>query len=131
MKLTYKEIVEDTKEYYSEDTSKRALSGQGCTYYDPKTKDCCAAGRYMKHPENFTIDKVGECGLDDIIYNQGFNFNDIMKEEVNNLNDNVFWEDLQWFHDCSGYWNTKGLSSQGYSKYQELLELADALDGKE
>jgi hypothetical protein len=126
--LTYRQVVEDTVKYYSEDTRRRSLEGSICTYYNPENGNMCAVGRYMCEPQKFTIDNIGEMDFSSLLGD--FNFEDIMKEEVKNLNNILFWEKLQCLHDWSTNWTKYGLKDSGKSKYEELLEFADRLDGQ-
>jgi len=127
-KLTYREVVEDTVKYYSEDTNRRALEGPSCTYYNPENGNMCAVGRYMYEPNKFTIGDIGE--LDFLSLLDDFKFEDIMKDEVKHLTDTSFWRTLQSLHDASVYWLDNNLSEAGENKYEELLKLADELDGQ-
>lgn len=115
---TKREIIEETVAYYSEDVTRRALSYReggsiaGCKYLTSENK-MCAVGRCLTeeglkewgdYSSYFTLDMI-----------------DSLKEEYK-VDDYGFWSDLQKLHDTNSNWDENGLSEDGKSFVNWLLE---------
>lgn len=104
------EIIEETVNYYSEDTSRRAFNGSGCEYLMEDGRNCA----------------VGRCFTEDGLSNFGncrtcFDYDMIpyLKEEYR-IDDYDFWCDLQELHDTNAFWNDNGLTKGGEAKVKGL-----------
>jgi hypothetical protein len=114
MKKTYKEVIEETVEYYSKNP--RGFNGEGCDYRSANGA-MCAVGRVLK-PE--VLDKVADYqGNSSELFNNWENaenddygivtnfeniIEEMMQEEYSELTNVAFWDDLQYLHDNSNYW---------------------------
>jgi hypothetical protein len=112
-KITYLDVLNDTISYYSEDTSRRSISGSGnnCLYNGPNGKQCafarCAKQISTKHEGKSAAHIIR------ILPN-------ILKDEYAHLTDKDFWQNLQNLHDDSECWDGNGLSVHG-KRYTEDL----------
>ena len=95
------EVLEETVNYYSRDTSRRCIEDNTCFYY--KEGNMCAVGRCLVDPQSLEI-SIG-AGDNDIV--------SLVKEEVEvEFKDEYkglplsFWEDLQCLHDATSNWGT-------------------------
>mgnify|MGYP005988701137 CR=1 FL=1 len=95
------EVLEETVNYYSGDTSRRCIEDGICFYY--KKGKMCAVGRCLVDPQSLEISIGG--GDTNIV--------SLLKEEVElEFKDEYkglplsFWEDLQCLHDATGNWGT-------------------------
>jgi len=121
MRKTKIQIIEETVEYYSADTSRRGVFGSNCVYYAPRLNDevMCAVGRCIKEPKKLhgvfasitrLAEKVNEESLDNLL-----------KEEYRGHSKD-FWQDLQGFHDTRENWNEHiGLTEEGETNLKLLL----------
>jgi hypothetical protein len=116
---TKTEIINETAAYYSEDTSRRALSINkdgsiaGCKYLTDDGR-MCAVGRCFT--EN-GLEKFGNHGG---YYNM--NMLPLFKEDYQ-IYDDYFWSDLQRLHDNAYNWNKEGLTEVGKEFVQYLLNV--------
>jgi hypothetical protein len=116
---TKTEIINETAAYYSEDTSRRALTFNssgivtGCSYLTNDNK-MCAVGRC------FTKEGLEEFGSHAGYFNMPMI--SLFKEDYQ-IEDNFFWSDLQRLHDNSHNWNKDGLTEQGKEFVQYLLNV--------
>jgi len=107
---TKKEIIDETVAYYCEDVSRRALRSGNCCYITDDGR-MCAVGRCLTQEG---LEQYNNCTF-------GYN-NEMLpylKEEYQ-IDDDYFWEDLQYLHDKKWYWDDIGLTKQG-EEYVELL----------
>jgi hypothetical protein len=117
------ELLNETKDFYAEDTSQRATirvhGAQTCLYTTPDGRHC-AIGRKLPQEilEALGSDILPVCAL--------------LKRQpkVDSLFDlpEVFLSKLQDFHDDEENWNCQGLSQIGNYTYQKLLNLATEID---
>jgi hypothetical protein len=127
-KLTYKEVLAETVKFYSEDTSRIAKTDNGeCRYYISDTQQC-AVGRYMKNPIEFEDNSSGISGL---IYAEGHKLSELLKEEVNHLDNVLFWMKIQTLHDVDSNFEESKLSVQGEKTVNDLEDYIkqNKLDG--
>lgn len=113
---TKKEIIEETKIYYSEDVSRRAINTvcgeeSGCEYLTEDGR-MCAVGRCFIEEGLFLYGTSSSYFLEKMI--------DYFKDEYK-IYDVEFWISLQKFHDESTFWDSEGLTSNGINYYEELL----------
>ena len=110
MNAKEEEILKETIQFYSEDTSRRAsFDSKGSFYvYDDKM---CALGRYLLDPHKFRIFisnlKVTEDLTDERL-------DEWVKPEGKGCTVR-FWNRLQVLHDNPLFWNKKGLTERGQS----------------
>ena len=105
------EVLEETKNFYSQDTSRRATHGMACNYQTPNGNRC-AVSRYLKdgfleaHPE---------------IVEDNPNAYDLIADyeaPMKALNEHPkFWSRLQLFHDHRNHWDGEGLTEKGEASY--------------
>lgn len=117
-KKTKREIIEETKNFYCEDTSRRAVSNHGCYYKSQDGTKHCALGRLMINPQyseptNTSLWGSG-CSSWDVSVDQE------LKEEYRG-HENHFWANVQDFHDSDSYWNEHGLTKEGQIEYERLI----------
>jgi len=114
MKRTKKEqlaLLEETINFYSEDTTRRAINLVGaCQYsYDDKS---CAVGRCFKYPE------IVQAEYGNTRYST--TMEKFFKDQYKGYSFD-FWRALQYLHDNNPFWNdNKGLSPNGLSYVEEL-----------
>jgi hypothetical protein len=118
------DIINETVQYYSEDTNRRAVNDtNGCSYYFEGKM--CAVGRCVTNPQKFDKDSNNSNTTSQIyslVHQANFKLNARLKPEYRG-HDLNFWEDLQSLHDTHYYWKrAKGLTEMGQSKVKELLE---------
>lgn len=105
--MTTLEIINETVEYYSKDTKRRAEVGRACLYFQESTGNMCAVGRCANNPKELNpAHFFSQLGLSD---------EEIFKPEYRG-HSVEFWSDLQKLHDDNLNWDESGLSSIG--KYQ-------------
>jgi len=104
-------LLDNTIKYYSEDTKRRAMNGEGKCYYRVGKK-ACAIGRFL------TVDKAEFCdqqmnnAVGGIYGHLPFILAQFDKE---------FLKEIQALHDKKEYWNDKaGLTKDGHSKYIDI-----------
>ena len=100
------DFLEDTVKYYSEDTSRRAVTiGGSYCYYRTDDGRKCAIGRHI--PDELYDISIENKGIDDI-----FEHNCI-SDELRELGIS-FLMNVQELHDSNGYWvSGEGLSTEG------------------
>ncbi len=110
-------FLEDTLDYYAEDTSRRAWiedktthSGYRCMYRTPDGR-ACALGRHI--PDDAYKESIERRPLEEIIILQIFPESLVVFGEF-------FLQKIQQFHDNHKFWNANGLTDEGSSKYKEL-----------
>jgi hypothetical protein len=101
------ETLEETIQFYSEDTSRRSIIGSSCRYNGPDGKHC-AAGRLMTK-EGLALEDIEGKSIKANILKHGRN---ILKPEYREHNLD-FLQDIQNLHDDDNYWDIKGLTKQG------------------
>ena len=114
------EVLEETKNFYSQDTSRRATqqtsSGLVCNYQTPNGNRC-GVSRYLKdgfleaHPEVVEDNPrasalISEYGAPMKLLNEYPNF----------------WGMIQSFHDCRYNWDGEGLTERGEVKYRLIKQ---------
>jgi hypothetical protein len=140
MQKSIREIVEETRQYYTEDPSRRGIGNGGdferCLYIAPETGNKCAVGRCMR-PE--VLERIaGASKLDDLVSRKehadycGADASCIAKRYVNHTEyaqqdyvplDTVlreeyrghpmdFWLALQMWHDSAMVWGPGGLNEE-------------------
>jgi hypothetical protein len=98
------DFLEDTVKYYSEDTSRRAVTISGCYYYRTDDGRKCAIGRFI--PDDLYNEKIEEHGIDEI-----FKY-ECIPNELKELGVKFLY-DIQYLHDNDFNWENCGLSSEG------------------
>lgn len=122
-KEEYLALLNETVQYYSEDTSRRAIVRGACTY---KTHDgrMCAVGRCLK--ENIIdYDKHNSLNFSSLLQ---YYEEEIFKEEYVGF-DEGFWLRLQELHDESKYWGENCLSPKGELIIKKIEGFIDELFG--
>ena len=115
--MTAIELIDETAAYYSQDTSRRAVDGDGFCMYKTKGK-MCAVGRCILKKQNTRL--AG--GVNNICRNGNkINLNNILKVKYKGLPQKL-WVDLQNFHDVCSYWDDKGLTEKGQERVDGLKE---------
>lgn len=123
------DIIKETVEYYSENTSRRGFNKEEgvCVYYNKDTGCKCAVGRYLK---DSYLDDLGDfLGEYDVMISEGWNptkFFDRRKVSEEIALDEGFWNDLQRFHDNSRNFNItegSGLTLNGYQAVKKLINI--------
>lgn len=108
------EIIEETVKYYSEDTSRRAVTRGKCKYFADGRM--CAVGRCLVDAQEFQNAlkgvRIKKTGIKVLGTSARFSENDL-KEEYRGHEDD-FWDELQRLHDNPGMWIINGLSQGGF-----------------
>lgn len=114
MRLTKKQIIDETANFYAEDTSRRGYNefSQSCVYRDP-SGNMCAVGRCIdpKHKDSEEAYDL-EAGAD---YFLKVYSDSILKEKYQG-HSKSFWYDLQLFHDPKAHFHLEcgeGLTDKG------------------
>lgn len=114
--MTKTEIIQETADFYSADTSRRSVKKYGnvCYYLHPKTGNNCAVGRCLIDPKIIAesgLNNHAVCDLD---------LEDMLKPQYLG-HSKKFWSDLQLFHDSSRNWDKNGLTELGQADLSGLL----------
>jgi len=122
MQKTKVEIIRETVDYYSQDTTRRS--------YDAERDLCCYLG------EDGRKCSVGRCIIPEILAKRYHELN--QRASVENIPDLEeilqpeyrghsleFWKRLQVLHDDDKYWTPEGLSEKGEHKVAELITVYD------
>ena len=132
MTMTYAEIINDTVQYYGDDTTRRAQNADGsCVYNDLETHRQCAVGRWLS-PEGILLTQgstQNARGLHETMerLDCGAGLDTLLVPEVRGKPLD-FWAALQLLHDSDDCWNLFGLTARGLSKVNSLLETWDGKD---
>jgi hypothetical protein len=126
--MTKREIIEETKEYYSSDPSRRAYDEKygGCRYLTADGRQCAVGRCFMPNAEivrdeyyrvDVSVSQLDAGGSADKIKN----LEEILKPEYRG-HEPEFWLNLQVFHDLNKVWCSSGLTEKGEEYYQNLLK---------
>jgi hypothetical protein len=142
IKMTEQELLIDTIEYYSENTSRRCVSDKGCFYsprecnenrmaWTPKghkrkeyTGDGCAIGRLFKPEDRCKIDNFASEYCEDTSVEQVFQVEEILEFTPGWLQemDMSFLVDLQCLHDTHSHWDSEGLTDEGHNFAERMYK---------
>lgn len=115
--MTAIELIDETVEYYSQDTSRRAVDEDDFCSYKKKGK-MCAVGRCILKKQNTKLTgsakNINRCG-------KMINLEDILKTKYKGFPMDL-WMDLQAIHDVSRYWDADGLSEFGKDRVEQAKE---------
>lgn len=119
--MTKVEIIQETADYYSQDTSRRGTfehnSTLKCAYLTSDGK-MCAVGRCLINPE--ALDPATSIGVVlDMVMRGELEFKEQYKGHED---DAVFWSRLQSFHDVKHNWDDEGLTLTGKLELERLLK---------
>ena len=118
--MTALEIIEETVAYYSEDTTRRAVTSDGSCLYTTASGNHCALGRCLQEEFQTTKFKYnGECGS--YVLDDKMGLENILRDEYKG-HDKRLWSDLQELHDVRDNWNDNGLTAIGDYMVSELKE---------
>lgn len=116
---TKEQIINETVNYYSKDTSRRALNNVGNCKYITEDGRKCAIGRVLRPSKckkefNCTVRKLAEIlGLN--------NLDEALLPSVRG-HEVDFWIDLQDIHDCNCNWDDDGLTESGEEEVEKIKE---------
>jgi hypothetical protein len=119
--MTKIEIINETVNFYSEDTSRRSKNLGKCMYNSGDGRHCaigrCFLPEYREQSSNFEGNSLG-------VEELSFNYDGLDKLLLNEYRGHStrFWVDLQWIHDNDAFWGEHGLTDKGKDKVQELKE---------
>jgi hypothetical protein len=117
-KLTYKDVIEITKERYSNNTKLRSLDADKKCFYFHENGNKCAVGHFLKEGTNIGLMNGDE--INNILLSED-DFKYYMVDNVQHLQDINFWDDLQFFHDTDIFWDENGITEKGLQYYTNLL----------
>jgi hypothetical protein len=135
MKKTYKDVIEETVQYYSE--NERGISGLGynkesrCVYKNADGAMCavgrCLTDAYLEKVKDingdvydlFEVSGLAQYSEDGQFVTNEKNIVLMMKEEYSELTSLRFWKELQHLHDTDSYWIS---NSKGYSLTEKGVE---------
>jgi hypothetical protein len=123
--MTATEIIQETADYYTKDTNRRAKSADTneCAY-NGKDNTHCAVGRYLKveHRKDQHFGK--NQGVQSLAIDKGGGIENIDKILVKRAHGHhwSFWSALQDLHDMDGYWDGSGLTGFGQGRLERLLK---------
>lgn len=110
------EIINETVEYYSGDTSRRALNRNGfCTYLTRDGK-MCAFGRCCINPEYLNTIRGTVLDLKTYLGD----LDEVLREEYRGHSAH-FWREIQLLHDTHSFWGKDELTPDGRKKVEQLL----------
>ena len=124
------QIIEETVAYYSEDVSRRAVEKaviegdiDQCRYYTEDGK-VCAFARVLEDPKSFQEDCDNEWGCQAIqLIDMDFVSSlDIFIKPEYQGHSSSFWRSIQILHDTQDYWNSSGLTEEGETYKNFLME---------
>ena len=134
--MTEKELLIDTIEYYSKDTSRRCVSAKAC-FYSPRecndhlkdgkeyTGDGCAIGRLFKPEDRYRIDQtITNTYYADTTVEILFEIDEILEFTPDWLQemDISFLVDLQCLHDAHSHWDSEGLTDEGHNFAERMYK---------
>lgn len=123
--MTKVEIITETMEFYSHDTSRRSKNDVGLCVYNGEGGNHCAVGRcmldtYRAQGTDLKVDSYVTAEL--LSHELDLNSIDDALEEVYRGHELDFWANLQSFHDLDQHWNESGgLSEAGKCKFEFLI----------
>jgi hypothetical protein len=123
--MTKIEIISETVEFYSADTSRRSFVfnyGSTSCMYNSGDGRHCAVGRCMTEElKSQGVDlKNNNTALEEVIEN--YSEVDELLEQKYHGHPLKFWIDLQNFHDQNDNWDKKGVSIHGKMSLNRLKE---------
>ncbi len=124
IQLTKLEILNETVEYYSADTSRRGLDSRGDCKYNGENGTHCAVGRCLlpklKKRGNRLLANNSTIG-DLISKNKGKTIDDVLEKQYRG-HDIYFWRSLQGLHDSDTFWDKSGITPNGERKVEEIIQ---------
>lgn len=114
--MTKYEIIMDTANYYSDDTTRRGINEEtgACVYLTSEGK-MCGVGRCLKNPTE-TLPGAIDSLMDKSVIMQDDFLEEYQGHEAH------FWMSIQMFHDSDSNWNKSGLSEKGQKALQLLID---------
>lgn len=116
-KLTYRDVIEITKNRYHNDPTLRSKNGSRCEYFN-ENGNKCAVGHFLieeNFNKTFNTEAINQLLIDEEDYEM------YMHESVRHLQNIDFWDDLQFFHDTDKFWDENGLTEEGFERYNKLI----------
>ena len=111
--MTKTELIQETVDFYSADTSRRSMEEEGCAYLaENGTK--CAVGRCM------TQEALKDYGNVPITADAIKDLDSLLLQEYQG-HPVKLWQELQRFHDAGSNWDAQGITKEGKQRVQELL----------
>lgn len=108
-------FLNETIAFYSEDVTKRAVTGVGCFYrMGEKGEKRCAIGRHI--PDERYGPYLEGCSVSSAIIQR------VLPAEITALGVN-FLSQMQSLHDNDRYWDSDGLSEDGLGKRRAIEEI--------
>jgi hypothetical protein len=117
-KLTYKDVIEITKDRYHNNPTLRSKNGFRCEYFN-ENGNKCAVGHFLIE-ENFNKNLLNSESINQLLFNDE-DYELFMHESVRHLQNIDFWDELQFFHDKDDFWNESGLTEEGFERYNKLI----------
>jgi hypothetical protein len=123
--MTKIEIISETAEFYSADTSRRSFVMKGSTtqcVYNAGDDRHCAVGRCMTEGlKSQGVDlENNNSALEEVV--ASYSEVDELLEQKYHGHSLKFWGDLQRFHDQSDNWDKEGVSTYGKRVLNRLKE---------
>ena len=121
MKVTPKELIEETANFYNLSNRGNNIHSLQCDYL-ASNGNKCAVGRCIldEKVEEFQDRFEGE-GIYSIVECYGEEFKCYLNPKYLDISQDL-WDALQTFHDCSNNWTETGLSVEGLDNKEELLK---------
>jgi len=118
-KLTYRQVIEITKERYSNNPKLRSIDmdGRTCMYHH-ENGNKCGVGHFIKEDTNISL--YNSDAINMILLSED-DFKYYMVDNVQHLQDINFWDDLQFFHDTDIFWDENGITPRGTTYYNNLI----------
>jgi len=141
--MTKLEIIEETVDFYSQDTNRRAsksngLSGFICSYENEFGNKCALGRCFDTENSNYSIIRYYEGNISSLIeflitkegeVIEKIKDENIIYQELENVllplyrgHELIFWKDLQNLHDTEAFWLKKGLTEKGLIYVQDLKQ---------
>lgn len=123
-RLSKEEIIRETVDFYSADTSRRSyVVDEGCTY-NSENGTHCAFGRCMlpMYQEQGTNLISNDWPIHIMLENNNITNHDEVLQEQYKGHDLNFWREIQILHDNNKYWGENILTSKGFEAIKQLYQ---------
>ena len=113
--MTKTELIQETVDFYSADTSRRSIGDDGrCVYQQSLNGNMCAVGRCM------TEEAINQNAWNSQTADELEDLDSLLQPKYQG-HSKAFWTFLQVFHDNGGNWDAQGITDQGKQRVQDLL----------
>ena len=123
--LSKLEILLETVDFYSSDTSRRGITSTGCMYNGENGTHCafgrCMLPKYQKQGEKL---KYNEASVIQFLSKTNKKIDDVLQEKYQG-HELHFWNSIQIFHDSKENWDKSGVTFEGELAINRIIETYD------